>query len=52
MLWGCKQQNYNNTPALNSSYWELIYKGQQDTYPFSSQQPSSPSNGDLWFEII
>lgn len=52
MLWGCKIQNYNNAPSLNSSYWELIYKGQQDTYPFSSQQPSSPSNGDLWFEII
>lgn len=51
-VWGCIQQNSNETPSINSDYWELIYTAQQEIYPFTSMAPSSSQVGSLWFEII
>lgn len=51
-VWGCIQQNSNETPSVNSSYWELIYTSHQEIYPFSSNTPISSQTGSLWFEII
>ena len=51
-VWGCTNENANQAPAVNSSYWQLIYKSQQYIYPFSSATPVSSQTGSLWFEIV
>lgn len=51
-IWNCIQQNTNQEPILNSSYWNLLYTGEQFPYPFSETAPTTVQNGDLWFQIV
>ena len=51
-IYGCTQQNANQTPSSASSYWRLIYTSSQVIYPFSSTEPTGTTLGALWFQIL
>lgn len=52
-IWGCIQENINQTPEIGSEYWNLIYVSKQTLYPFQTTAPTSGiSVGDLWLQIV
>lgn len=48
-IWMAVQQNQNQEPTANSSYWNLVMNLGITTYPIQSAQPTNLQVGGLWF---
>lgn len=52
ILWGCIQNNVNQTPFEGSEYWRIVASGNTTVYPVSVETPTVQEDGALWFKIL